>query len=264
MKRIYFFVFCTAILLPLLFTACDRKPITPENTQKKKIARIVEEQIDDESEDVCEEIWEWDGDHLNTITKHFYYYEYGNLVEEEIEIARFFYENDRISTIRIGNKRYELSYQNNLLSSVICYDLNDNPNLEYHYEYNGSVLTKVSLSVPSLTFLDEFYLEWLEGNVAIIKYHYNGNYVSSYTFTYDNKENPFFNLCVNYHDNLEDPDCFIERFLLPSSKNNVISGHWSGGWPQTNIIYTYDGDYPTSRKRYCDGDVIITTYEYQE
>lgn len=158
------------------------------------------------------EILGWNGDHLKSITKHSYYYAYGSLEYENLEIAQFFYNNNKkISTIRIGSHRYELLYQNDFLSSVICYNSNDNPTLEYLYEYNGNLLTKISLSVPSYDLLEEYYFEWLEGNVAQIKYYNKGDYVSSYTFMYDNKENPFFNLCVNFHDNLQDPDCFYRK-----------------------------------------------------
>ena len=135
---------------------------------------------------------------------------------------------------------------------------------EYVYEYNGKEPTKVSLSVPSASILEEFCFEWLDGNVTKIKYYNNGGYVSSYTFRYDNKENPFYNLCVNYHGNLDNPDAFIERFMLPPSRNNVISGHHSGDIGDLNFTYTYDGELPIGRKCYDDGFVITTRYEYFE
>ena len=56
---------------------------------------------------------------------------------------------------------------------------------------------------------------------------------------------------------------FIERFLMPTSKNNVISGSHSNDWTQ-NFTYTYDGDTSIGRKSYYDGSVITTRYEYQE
>lgn len=262
MKKSSLVIFFVSVLL--LFTSCERNPISSEETtQEKKISKIIEECSYDEDESICEEIWEWNGNQIRTITKHYYYYEYGMLEEEDVEIAQFFYQNNKISTITDGHTRYELFYQNDRLSSVKCYDMNDNPTHEYLYEYHGDNLTKTSHSTPSLSLLEEYYFEWLEGNVAKIKYYKDGDYVSSYSFRYDNKGNPFHDLCVNFYDNLFNSDVFVERFLFPSSKNNVISGsHSSVG--SLNFTYTYDENYPLTRKCYLDGTVITTRYEYQD
>lgn len=262
MKKSSLVIFFVSVLL--LFTSCERNPISSEETtQEKKISKIIEECSYDEDESICEEIWEWNGNQIRTITKHYYYYEYGMLEEEDVEIAQFFYQNNKISTITDGHTRYELFYQNDRLSSVKCYDMNDNPEREYTYEYNGDNLTKVSHYMPSLSISEEYYFEWLEGNVARIKYYNDGDYVSSYSFRYDNKGNPFHDLCVNFYDNLFNSDVFVERFLFPSSKNNVISGsHSSVG--SLNFTYTYDENYPLTRKCYLDGTVITTRYEYQD
>ena len=265
MKRTYPILFVSILML---FASCERQPVTPDDTQKKKISKIIEDisyhdEIDD-IEDICEEIWEWNGNHIETITRHYYFYDSGILYEEYVEIAQFLYQDNKISTITDGHSRYEFSYHGDQLSSVACFDMEDNLSREYVYEYNGKEPTKVSLSVPSASILEEFCFEWLDGNVAKIKYYNDGSYVSSYTFRYDNKENPFYNLCVNYHGNLDNPDAFIERFMLPPSRNNVISGHHSGDIGDLNFTYTYDGELPIGRKCYDDGFVITTRYEYFE
>ena len=127
MKKLFTFFLCVAILLPLLFTACQKEQEGVYNP-KKKIERIYTEMhaIDYDYNDQynigkhISEVWNWDGDRLNSIT----------LYDEEGSYettVTFSYDGERISGMSYDGQdyRYAFNYENNLIVSIIAYRRNN-------------------------------------------------------------------------------------------------------------------------------------------
>ena len=75
-----------------------------------------------------------------------------------------------------------------------------------------------------------------------------------YTYTYDKCNNPFFGLFggSDYVEYLE-------------SKNNIekVSNTYNGGYSESSYQYSYDGKWPTERRRVYSDNSLGTTYFYE-
>lgn len=141
MKR-YIVLFCTAILLPLLFTSCKKDKVDQQeeepiqegvyNPQKKidkvfsewrMIGQVLSEEtntwetVDYGESESYSEAWQWNGDLLESIR----YYRDG----EEYRRAVFSYQNNRISSISETD------------------DITAWRNLTYYYSYDGDKLSSI-------------------------------------------------------------------------------------------------------------------------
>lgn len=146
MKRFSFIIVSAAILLPLLFIACQKEQEGVYNP-KKKIERIYTEgqyHSEDYNRVVprhLSEVWSWNGDQLGSIS---YYDDEGSF----IATATFSYQNNRVDAVSIGyfNETYftwRYTYQDALIVSMQEYWDNEQT-AEIHFTHTGKEITRIS------------------------------------------------------------------------------------------------------------------------
>ena len=152
MKKLFTFILCSIIALPLFFTSCQKEQEGVYNP-KKKIERIYHERYlsytygyNETYEYVdpkhLSEVWNWDGNVLNSID---YFDEEGYSAER----ATFIYDGKRLSEIRISydgeeSYRYIYNYQDNLLSSISGYYADEQtPISTFQFTHSGKKITRI-------------------------------------------------------------------------------------------------------------------------
>ena len=300
MKKLFTVVLCVSILLPLLFTACQRESEEEQNQEQvqegvynpqKKIDRIFSnwrlirqvfsqetnswetvEQVDGPL--ASSEIWQWNGDELESIT----YYEDG----VEYGRADFSYHNNRIHSISVTddlvawrNLTYYYSYDGDKLSSIQSFQESTMVE-DFQIIHTGNKITKIiyyenflyTKNLPShpiainptidriLTSLKTKYKT--KGIIfqGVINLEWDGNNISRASvaedmddeswvveYTYDTKTNPYYGMLFWYgHDGYRD---------MFTSQNNVLTEKCTyleseGVAWSDEYSYTYNGDWPIS------------------
>lgn len=156
MKRFSFIIFSVAILLPLLFIACQKEQEGVYNP-KKKISRIyTEDYYQSYTTDYqsytpkhLSEMWEWNGDKLSSIA-------YYNGNDYFLYKATFAYEENRISQIYMtfgGDEEdvvylYLFFYQDKMINSIqVSYKEGEedsyHPGYEYRFTHTGDKITRI-------------------------------------------------------------------------------------------------------------------------
>lgn len=299
MKKITLLV--AVLALGLFFVSCNKEG---QFTPKNKIDRVCysetykyevysdgywSTQNNSNTSKYIQEIWNWDGKLLKSIT---YYNSDGEMRYTE----NYGYDGKRLTTISTGGSdRWMLNYEKGKLSSMDYYSGSEKL-CSYEFTHDKGKIVEVrytsfgnkksamiNFPVNALRFfipaastenfmkamakinerhtMKELYsynwkLEWEGKNVSKLTY-FEDAYTDTYEYTYDDKVNPYCGLF--------DPENF--GFCESLSKNNVIRmvNHDSENYyDEDNYFYTYDGKVP-SMKTYTytyTSDYSRSTYTY--
>ena len=297
-------ILSTTMLACLLLVSCNKEG---QYTPKNKIEKVYysssskSEMYQDgawntvyeaNSPKYLEEVWNWDGKLLKSIS----YYNPGGEVSYT---ENFEYDGKRLVAISCGDDdRYVVNYEKRKMSSIDYYNGTEKE-LSYEFAHEGGKITKIKIIeydgekgifhplsfnvlrffIPSAdkesfvkliagisenknakgAYTSEVHLEWDGKNVSKITYA-DGSYSSTDEYTYDNKLNPYCGLF------------YIEEFEMIDvlSKNNVTQhilnfvDNGDSHHEERNYEYTYDGKVPTMQTcTYTESiDILRQTYSY--
>lgn len=304
MKRFSFIIVSAAILLPLLFTACQKEQEGVYNP-KKKIDRIYSElhHIDYEYNEQIDlgkhisEVWNWDGDRLNSITLYDEEGSYGTTVT-------FSYDGNRISGMSYDGQYYRIAfnYENNRIASIIAY-YNNNADGIWRFTHTGDKITRIEYenirdnndtkdfhtpTISPLRFIlpsvdlekatkncrmtskekgpratEVYELEWDKDNIWKVKTTSSWNGETGYCFwefTYDTRMNPFYNSCRGDANYSIFPENVLQyNYPVATSKNNILTGKYSG---DDSVEMTEEYNYTYDGKFPIVQEMNITSYTY--
>ena len=209
------------------------------------------------------------------------YYKYdGNQLSSialDGEVINFKYDGSKLSKIEIiydgqMEESIVVTHDGNKISKIVIteYDVD-------YANYERSIMRKTSNLkgiLPAATcdnIAKKLILDHKKGlkssDSYTIEFKYDGKniaeerwveYGATYTYTYDKSNNPFFGLFgeVNGSDYVD----FLE------SKNNIekVGCSYNGGYDEFTYEYSYDGKWPTERRRIEDNNIGETYfYEYE-
>lgn len=260
-------------------------------TPDKKINRIYK---DYGSGRELREVWNWDDNRLESVD----HYDSGS-----VDWTEYYTYNDNGQIERVDDYRYneyvEYEYEGTKLTRVGYYD-EGSLEEEYIIKYDGNnkitevevyffyykkdgtkrllhegncfinsilhkeallALEKLSIKNASKdTYIANIKLEW-EGNNISEMIITEDDYRYTEEYTYDNKFNPYKNYLSLYFDEIVEDFSLNENNATKVRFTEIADGENDGG----TIIYTYtyDSDFPKSRRLNYDGDVVFTYYEYK-
>ena len=241
-----------------------------------------------------EEVWNWDGKLLKSIS-------YCNPDGEVSYTENFEYDGKRLVAISCGDDdRYVFNYNKGEMSSIDVYNGTEKE-LSYEFTHEGGKITKIKiieydgekgiarpLSVNVLRFFipsadkesfvklmaginenrkkkgaytSDVHLEWDGKNVSKITYS-DDSYSSTDEYTYDNKLNPFCGLF--YIEEFEMIDVLSKNNVTRHIQNTVenIDDNSYNSHEERNYEYTYKGKVPTMQTcTYTESiDILRQTY----
>ena len=217
------------------------------------------------------QVWNWNGKKLESID---YYDEDGMFVATD----NFSYNGKCLSTISWSTGRYDFIYEKGKLSSIEYY-YGDTKSAVYDITHDGKKISKITYTVinsvrgaeihplpscilglnlptpkskhsvaladPKGSTTYEFAFEWNGNNVSNMVYT-TPLYSARYSYTYDNKLNPFYGL---WNEEAVEGEFDIETgFSILMSKNNIAHCTVRDEDESFDLdyTYTYQGNYPTS------------------
>ena len=265
-------------LFAFAFTSCHKDGVF---NPKKKISRVFYQSNGGDKS--LEATYIWNKNKLDKIDYgggSFAYFTYDGKKVSKIsigaEVINFTYDGAKLSKV-------EISYEGQLYESVaVTHDGNKITKLAityYESDYkDAQSIIRSGLSLRGIlpaTTCDNLIEKQIQAKESgrkgtynyTVEFKYDGwNIIEErwvedsdvYTFTYDKGNNPFFGLF--YGDGGDSVD-FLE------SKNNIekVSNTYAGEYGESSFQYSYDGKWPTEKRRlYSDGTLRYTYfYEYE-
>ncbi len=275
-KSIFLFRVFPIIMLFICTTGCKKEP---EYNPKKKIESIYyayQSTGEDNLPKTLKEKWIWDNNTLSRIehwkegridyTQNFIYdnkllsqitmdeitckFRYGKSELEEMEI----FENNQLITKFIVTER-----SNKKISKLVIKDIMADPSKSGH-DFTAKLSSAIRFLIPdrnenqlqeqlghifsqstAKSELRSYTVEFIYQKNNIVEekwYHENG--VDRFTYTYDNKNNPYYNAYLDMVDG------YREDINTTFSKNNVLTCIKPGN-NRINYTYEYNGKWPVKK-----------------
>lgn len=245
---------------------------------KKKISRLFYQSNGGDKSLVATYIWNKNKlDKIDYGGGNFTYYTYDGKKVSKIttgsSVANFTYDGAKLSKV-------EVSYEGQLETSVaVTHDGNKISKLvitEYESDKDAQNIVHTGLSLRGIlpaTACDNLIEKQIQAKESgrkgtytyTVEFKYDGwniieeRWVESndiYAYTYDKCNNPFFGLFGG-----EGGD-YVEYL---ESKNNIekVSNTYDGGYSESSFQYSYDGKWPTEKRRFYSDNTLGYTYFYE-
>lgn len=265
-------------LFALAFTSCHKDGVF---NPKKKISRVFTQY--NGGNKTLEATYIWNKNKLDKIDYgdgYFAYFKYdGKRVSQislESTVLNFTYNGAKLSKV-------ELSYRGQLATSIeVTHNGNKITKLsitEYESDYKGTkniicagLCLRGILPANTCDNLVEKQIQAKESGGkgtynSTIEFKYDGwNIIEErwvednevYNYTYDKGNNPFFGLLGDIGEGSD----YVEYL---ESKNNIekVSNTYNGNYSESSFSYSYDGKWPTERRRIYSDGTLGTTYFYE-
>lgn len=293
-KRLLFISF---IAIFVAFSSCkkkeDKEPVKllGEYTPDKKINRIYKDYGNGRE---LREVWNWDDNRIECVD-HYYsgsidwteYYTYND--KGQIERVDDYQYNEYIEYEYDGSKlnraayysdgsleeEYMMKYDgNNKIIEVEAYYFDYKKDSKKRLLNEGNCIINKILHKEALLALEKLSEKNASKDtyVANIKAEWEGNNIAKiiiteddyrYTeeYTYDDKFNPYKNYLNLYFDEIVEDFSLNENNATKVRFTEIEDGETDGG--TITYTYTYDSDFPKSRRLNYDGDIVFTYYEYR-
>lgn len=287
MKKILSVLFIACIAM--LFASCHKDGVY---NPSKKISKIY--YTDDGGNKSLRQVWTWNKN--NTLEKIDYYsggtlsYTYNFTYEKKRLVrmnnyaansyAEYKYDNNGLKEVNVYsggtlNDTYTFTHKNGNIVKIIDTYL-DSKSADQEFNKNSlqfvlpeelytaavNAQKKFKVDEGKSTRVYTYELTWEKGNITKLTETVSGSSANiTYVIKYDNKKNPYYGACLNryYEDNV------TGGYLC---KNNVTSGeetYVDEDGVETDMFnyeYTYDGQYPISRRYMGNNYTTLTEFEY--